>query len=61
VLPGLEEVLAVLRASPAVDDWGAILFFLNKRDSLEAQRPLDALREGKVDAVKRAAYGFASE
>jgi len=61
VLPGLEEVLAVLRASPAVDEWGAILFFLNKRDSLEAQRPLDALREGKIDAVKRAAYGFAAD
>ena len=58
VLPGLEEVLAILRASPAVDDWGAILFFLNKRDSLEDQRPLDALREGKIDAVKRAAHGF---
>ena len=58
VLPGLEEVLAILRASPAVDSWGAILFFLNQRDSLGGQRPLDALRAGKIAAAKRAAHGF---
>jgi len=61
VLPGLEEVLGILRASTVVDDWGAILFFLNKRDSLEGQRPLDALRDGKLDAVKRAALGFVAK
>jgi hypothetical protein len=59
-LPGLEEVLAILRSSPAADDWGAILFFLNKRDSLGGKRPLDALREGDIEAVKRAAHGFAA-
>jgi len=58
VLPGLEEVLAILRASPAVDDWGAVLFFLNKRASLNQERPLDALRRGDVDAVKQAAQGY---
>lgn len=57
-LPGLEEVLAILRASPTVDDWGAVLFFLNKRASLGGKRPLDILREGKRDQVLRAAHGF---
>lgn len=58
VLPGLDEVLAILRASPAVDDWGAILFFLNRRASLNQERPLDVLRRGDVEAVKRAAEGY---
>lgn len=58
LLPGLEEVLAILRASPAVDDWGAILFFLNKRASLNQERPLDVLRRGDVEAVKQAAQGY---
>lgn len=58
LLPGFEEVLALLRSSAAVDDWAAVLFFLNPRSSLGGQRPLDALRAGKVEAVKRAARGF---
>lgn len=58
VLPGLEEVLAILRASPAVDAWGAVLFFLNTRASLHNERPLDVLRRGDVEAVKRAAQGY---
>jgi hypothetical protein len=59
ILPGLKDVLAILRASPAVDDWGAIVFFLNKRSSLEQERPLDVLRRGDVEAVKKAAQGYA--
>lgn len=58
VLPGLEEVLVILRASPAVDDWGAVLFFLNKRSSLNHERPLDFLRRGEVEPVKQAAQGY---
>ncbi len=57
-LPGLEEVLAILRTSPGVDDWGAVLFFLNKRASLNQERPLDVLRRGDVEAVKSAAEGY---
>jgi hypothetical protein len=57
VLPGLQDVLAILRSSPAVDDWGAIVFFLNKRTSLNQERPLDVLRRGDVEAVKQAARG----
>lgn len=57
LLPGLEEVLTTLRASPAVDDWGAVLFFLNKRASLNQERPLDVLRRGDIEAVKQAAQG----
>ncbi|MCX6937137.1 MAG: hypothetical protein NTU80_04455 [Verrucomicrobia bacterium] len=59
-LPGLEAVLGTLRASSALDDWGAILFFLNKRASLGDKRPLDALREGKLEEVQRDAHGFAA-
>jgi hypothetical protein len=58
VLHGLEEVLAILRASPAVDEWGAVLFFLNKRASLNQERPLDVLRRGDLEAVKQAAQGY---
>lgn len=57
LLPGLAEVLAILRASPAIDDWGAILFFLSPRDSLLRERPLDFLRRGDVAPVKAAAEG----
>ena len=59
VLPGLEEVLAILRGSLGIDDWGAVLFFLNKRASLNQERPLDVLRRGDVESVKSAAEGYA--
>lgn len=56
VLKGLTEVLAVLSKAPGIDDWGRILFFLNRRNSLKGKRPLDLLRQGKVTAVKRIAW-----
>lgn len=49
VLPGIPEVLAILNEAPWMDDWGRILFFLNARRSLGGKRPLDSLREGKLD------------
>ena len=58
ILPGLYEVIAILRRSPSLDDWGMILFFLNRRDSLRGGRPLDALRQGDIEAVKSAAEGY---
>lgn len=51
VLPGIPEVLAILNGAPWIDDWGRILFFLNKRRSLAGKRPLDSLLEGKRDFV----------
>lgn len=58
LLPGLEAVLAILRQSTAIDDWGAVLFFLNKRASLNDERPLDVLRRGDIESVKAAAQGY---
>ena len=58
VIPGLVEVLAILHGATWVDDWAVVLFFLNTRGSLGDRRPLDVLREGDVELVKRAALGF---
>jgi hypothetical protein len=57
-LPGLEEVLAVLNRSPSLDDWARILFFLNRRSSVGVERPLDLLRRGEIEPVKRAAAAY---
>jgi hypothetical protein len=56
LLKGLPEVLAILLEAPGIDDWGRILFFLNRRNSLKGKRPLDLLRLGKIAAVKRLAW-----
>jgi hypothetical protein len=61
LLPGLEEVLAVLHASERLDDWAVILFFLNNRDSLGGKRPVDLLREGHIDRVLHAAQGYSAD
>jgi len=58
MMPGIEEVISLLKSSPSIDDWAAILFFLNRRKSLDDQRPLDVLRQGGVEAVKRAALEY---
>lgn len=55
LLPGLQEILSILKEADSLDDWGRVLFFLNPRESLSGQRPLDYLRVGKVSAVKRIA------
>jgi hypothetical protein len=55
---GIEEVLEILLSSTAVDEWGAILFFLNRRSSLNDKRPLDALRSGQIDEVKCEAHAY---
>lgn len=55
LLPGLTEVLSILKEVDSLADWGRVLFFLNPRESLEGQRPLDLLRNGRVAEVKLAA------
>jgi hypothetical protein len=55
-LEGLPEVLAILAKAQGIDEWGRILFFLNRRNSLNGKRPLDLLRQSKVSAVKRLAW-----
>jgi len=58
VLDGLEETLKILARSKDLDDWGKALFFINPRESLKQQRPLDLLREGKVAQVKALAQSY---
>ena len=59
MLPGLPEVLGILRGAPHMDDWGRVMFFLNPRQSLGGKRPLDALREGRQKEVERLAWADA--
>jgi hypothetical protein len=56
ILGGLPEVLAILSQAPQIDDWGRVMFFLNRRNSLGGKRPLDALREGNAALVERIAW-----
>jgi hypothetical protein len=56
VLPGLREVLLVLHdRHPAFNELTPITFFLNPSPYLKGRTPLEALREGELDAVKRQA------
>ena len=49
VLPGIKECLKALHT----EGFGDMIFFLSPRYSLDGKRPLDLLREGKVEeAVK---------
>jgi hypothetical protein len=59
VLTGLEEALAILNENKHLDAWGKILFFLQKKTSLEGRRPLDLLREGGAEQVCLAASAYA--
>lgn len=55
VLSGWETILRALAAN---DSWAQVIFMLSPNDRLDAQRPLDALRHGKVEEVKVAASAF---
>jgi hypothetical protein len=55
VLVGLEHILGILRKTP-LSDWGRVSFFLEKRQSLNGLRPLDWLRQGRIDEVERVAW-----
>lgn len=57
-LPGIEPVLAKLSASGILDDWGKIGFFLQAHRLSESRRPLDLLRENKLDQVLRIADAY---
>lgn len=57
-LPGLDQALAKLSASGVLDDWGKIGFFLQQHRLSESRRPLDLLRENKVDPVLRIAEAY---
>jgi hypothetical protein len=51
VLGGLPEALEALARNTHLDDWAKVLFFVNPRDSLKNQRPLDLLRKGEAQRV----------
>jgi hypothetical protein len=57
-LPGLEEVLGKLTASRVLDDWGVAGFFLENLGLLKDRRPLDLLRENKLEQVLEAAEAY---
>lgn len=52
LLPGFLEILEILSDSTS---WTQFIFFLSKNDTIGGKRPLDLLRKGKIEAVRRAA------
>jgi hypothetical protein len=58
LIPGIEQALDVLRAAQYMDDMGIMLFFLSQYHSLDGQRPLDCLREGRIEEVVKTAHGY---
>ncbi len=58
VLPGFEEVLNVFGVE---DPWMRAAFFLGGNARLGGERPLDELRRGNVEAVKRAASSYGEQ
>jgi len=57
-LAGLEKVLKVLSRGNRLDAWGKILFFLQTKTSLGEKRPLDLLREGRLEDARLAAAAY---
>src|SRR3954451_14685366 len=55
LLPGLEAVLRVL---PTHDPWSRVLFFKNGDPYLEGQTPLELLRRGEIEPVRRLAAAY---
>lgn len=56
MLRDIDEILELLEEE---DAWSKLIFFVRTNDAGGGKRPLDLLRKGKLDAVKRAAelYG----
>jgi hypothetical protein len=58
VIPGIEETLNALAQGDRLDDWGRVLFFLQKNLRLNGRRPLDCLRENNLGPVLLAAQAY---
>ncbi|PWU17065.1 MAG: hypothetical protein C5B50_12035 [Verrucomicrobia bacterium] len=58
VVAGIEETLRVLNKNGRIDDWGRMLFFLQKNQRLNGRRPLDYLRENKLEPILVAAQAY---
>ncbi len=52
LLRGFAEILEMLADD---DPWQQVVFFLSKDDAIGNRRPIDLLRQGKLDLVRRAA------
>ncbi len=59
VLNGFADVLAILNRDARLDAWGKMLFFLQQKPGPGGRRPLDLLREGKLEEVRLAAGAYA--
>ncbi|CAN5760131.1 hypothetical protein BH23CHL2_BH23CHL2_06920 [soil metagenome] len=57
-LPGIETVLAALREH---DPWMQLSFMLNSNDHLNDRSPLEVLRDGELEPVRRAAQMFGEQ
>jgi hypothetical protein len=57
-LAGVKQVLAKLNETEHLDDWGKIGFFLQSHGIVKDQRPLDLLRQGKLDQALIAAEAY---
>ncbi len=57
-ITGLAEVLQALNAH---DPWMQLMFFANGNRRLEGATPLEALRQGKLDSVIRAAESYGEQ
>jgi excisionase family DNA binding protein len=59
LLPGLAEVLEMANSGQALlDDDGRMLFLLSNLGVLSSRRPIDLLREGDVEGVKKSVSGY---
>ena len=58
VLPGLEDVLVAFSIQ---DPWTQAAFFLGENTLLAGERPLDVLRRGDVEPVRRAAWALGEQ
>lgn len=52
---GLRETIAILKRRPNVDELSLATFFINPSARLGERSPIEALREGEVEAVQRLA------
>ena len=58
LLVGLQVVLGILNRGERLDSWGKVLFFLLPQSSFGHKRPLELLREGRLEDARLAAEAY---
>ena len=58
IFPGIQDILQIFNSQ---DEWRVMRYFLGRRDQLGEKRPLDLLRDGKIDMVVDHARRHAEE